>query len=671
MSKALVAVAISLLLPGIDHARADESRTKTVPSWAELLDRAKLEPGLEPARNELVAKAREAVGQPIVRRAHTLQDVGKNRTWLDGRSNALEDEIREAFALAMSDFGACRLLSDELPLLSAAYRLTGDPALLDRIVAQLEKTATWSPLQRPGWTLYTPGNRLPPDGKDGNWLATGCGVRALGDTLDLLPAGVLDGALLEKIHALLEGEIAGVVDDWQAQRPWFVRSNNPITNQWVLPTEGLVRACLVLGVGGHRDAYELGVKNLLAALDAHGKQGEFEEGFGYASFTVTSMLHTARAMAAAGDRRAIDHPFLANFPAWLVHHFQPGNMVINCFDAGGAFNAADGARPLLSLLSVCTGSPVARWALAHQWRHSEDGSRKTPWVKGPSNDVVGLAARALEPVGPEAAPPLFAYYERATRVNWRDGWEFNATGVWVRGGHPMDQHDHQDRGHVNFISRGRPILIESGTPSYDHKLMMTHYTTGMGHNVLQLGLAFPDQPAEAGKLVSYPGWQKAGGVAPITVHRLDATGGELMVDGSACYDDLAQWRRDVTWRAGELIVNDHVRLAEGRQDIVLFRWHLGTEEDATITPESAAQGDENASERHRVVWTDAEIDIESSAPVAISQTKWPDNTLEGHTGGEDAANIHTCIVVQTRERQAELTLITCVRGVVDSAHGNS
>jgi len=118
-------------------------------------------------------------------------------------------------------------------------------------------------------------------------------------------------------------------------------------------------------------------------------------------------------------------------------------------------------------------------------------------------------------------------------------------------------------------------------------------------------------------------------------------------------------------------VNDHVRLAEGRQDIVLFRWHLGTEEDATITPESAAQGDENASERHRVVWTDAEIDIESSAPVAISQTKWPDNTLEGHTGGEDAANIHTCIVVQTRERQAELTLITCVRGVVDSAHGNS
>ena len=199
-----------------------------------------------------MADAREAADLPIVRRAHTLEDVGKNRTWLDGRANALEDEIRETFALAMSDFAACNLLATELPLLAAAYRMTGEAVFRDRVMAQLRESADWTPLQRPGWTLYSPGHRLPSDGKDGNWLATGCGVRAIADTLELLPAGTVDDALVKRLHALLEGEVAGVVDDWETRRPWFVRGNNPITNQWVLPTEGLVRACLLLGVDAHR-----------------------------------------------------------------------------------------------------------------------------------------------------------------------------------------------------------------------------------------------------------------------------------------------------------------------------------------------------------------------------------------------------------------------------------
>ncbi|HIJ65442.1 MAG TPA: heparinase, partial [Candidatus Hydrogenedentes bacterium] len=424
--------------------------------WPELLDRVKADLAFDEARKELVTRARSIAENAIIRRPYTLEDVGKNRTWLDGRSAALEDEIREQFALAMSDFAACGTLSSELPLLAAAYRLTGEAIFLERVIAQLEEMSAWAPLQRPGWTLYAPGHRLPADGKDGNWLATGCGVRAIGDTLEVLPDGALDAALLEKIRALLETEIAGVVDDWETQRPWFVSSHNPVTNQWVLPTEGLVRACLILGVDDHRDAYELGVKNLLEALDVHGPKGEFEEGFGYASFTVTSMLHAAHAMAVAGDRRAADHPFLKHFPTWFVHHFQPGKYVINCFDAGASYDAAAGSRGLLSLLAVCTSSPAARWALAE-------------YVGGPSSDLPGLAARALPAVGTEAAPPLFAHYERAARVNWRSSWAEDATGVWVRGGHHLDQHDHQDRGHVNFIACGRPILIEAGTPSYHHK----------------------------------------------------------------------------------------------------------------------------------------------------------------------------------------------------------
>jgi hypothetical protein len=598
---------------------------QNVLAWRDLIEQAKSDPNVEEARSTLVQSALEAAKLPIVRRVHSLTEVGHNRTWLDGRSEQLEPEIKEPFALAMSDAAAGNTLAQELPVLAAGYQLTGNPAMLDRILAQLEEMASWSPLQRPGWTLYTPGNRLPADGKDGNWLGTGTNIRAIGDTLDVLTEASVNPDLLKRLHVVLEAEVAGVVDDWETKRSWFIRSDNPYTNQWVLPTEGLVRACLILGVENHRDAYELGVANLSRAMDAHGERGEFEEGFGYAQFTVTSMLHASHAMAVAGDRRAIDHPFLKHFPTWLVHHFQPAKMVINCFDAGGAYDAAEGTRSFLSLTAMCTGDPVARWALAN-------------YVSGPSDDLAGLAARALPPVGPEAAPPLFAVYERAARVNWRDSWDVDGTGVWVRGGHPLDQHDHQDRGHVNFIVRGRPILIEAGTPAYSHPQIMTHYSSGVGHNVLQLGTEEPEDASDTGKTVSHPGWQKRGGVAPIAVTRLDASGGDITVDGTACYDGLARWTRHVVWDKDNLTVTDEVALVEGTEQAILFRWHLGTEEVVEI------EGEGNS---YTVTWSDATVALSGDAPLTVTQQRLPDNTLQDHDGNEDAKNGHTCVVVIT------------------------
>lgn len=641
MKASSIAFGWLVIASAVIHAAAEvpvERSLLAVIGWGELLDRSTANPEQADACAALVARSSEASESSIIRRPHSLSEVGTHRTWLDGRSEALEPEIKEQFALAMSDFAACNTLAGELPLLAAGYRLTRDPALLERIAAQLEEMAHWSPLQRPGWTLYTPGNRLPPDGRDGNWLATGCGVRAIGDTLDLLPDESLDPKLVDRLHALLESEVASVVDDWETKRSWFIRSDNPYTNQWVLPTEGLVRACIILGVDNHRDAYELGVTNLMRALDAHGDRGEFEEGFGYAQFTVTSMLHAAHAMAVAGDRRAIDHPFLKNFPTWLVHHFQPGDMVINCFDAGGAFGAAGNTRPFLSLTAMCTGDPVARWALQY-------------YVGGPSDDLAGLAARALPRVDADAAPPLFAVYERATRVNWRDSWNEAGTGVWVRGGHPLDQHDHQDRGHVNFIARGHPILIEAGTPSYSHPQIMTHYSSGVGHNVVQLGTAEPDASSDTGKTVSHPGWQKRGGVAPITVARLDANGGEVTVDATACYDGLARWNRSVTWDANQLQVTDEVALVENGEEVILFRWHLGTESEVEIAGEGT---------QFTITSPDATFTLRADARLTVGQVQLPDHTLEGHDGSDGPKNHHTCLVVQTEGPEGEIELVTLV-----------
>ncbi|HOT49737.1 MAG TPA: heparinase II/III family protein [Candidatus Hydrogenedentes bacterium] len=606
--------------------------------WRVQLEKTMQEESLAPARAKLVKSAREMAALPIVRRAKTLAEVGKNRTWLDGRANALEDEIKQDFALAMSDFAACSLAAKELPVLAAAYLITGEMAFRDRVLAQLEEMAGWSPLQRPGWTLYHPGARLPAGGKDGNWLATGMGVRALCDALDILSSDSVPADLLERLRALLEGEIAGVVDDWQTKRPWFVRSDDPITNQWMLPTEGLVRACLLLGTDSHHDAYELGVGNFMKALDAHGPAGEFEEGMGYASFTVSSMLHTARAMAVQGDRRAVDHRFLKNFPTWLVEHFQPGGMVVNCFDAGAARSATEGQRPLLSMLAVCTGSPVARWALARQ-------------TSGPSNDLAGLAVYAMPPVGDEAAPPLFAAYERATRVNWRGSWSDDASGAWVRGGHPADQHDHYDRGHVNFIYRGKCILIEAGTPYYSHPLMGSHFASGAGHNVLQLGTEEP-KPRDAGDTYAPSGWQERGVVVPLDVRRLDKQGGEVALEVKSGYAGLRSWRRSVAWDADRMEVEDKVELGAGQANIVMFRWHLGTNEKVSIEEKDGA---------FRVVWPDAAGTINASVPIVVTQMKMPDNTINTVSEGKPDT-LHTCLIVQTNRAVDKATIAAVFTG---------
>ena len=618
------------------HSQEREANSNRVRSWAEMLDAMKQDPQQQEACESVIKLAQEVVKRPIARRVYSYEDVGKYRTWLDGRAKPLEPEIQETFALAMSDFGTSGIIAQEMPILASAYRLTGDQAFKQRLLEQLSEVATWSPLQRPGWTCYHPGHRLPPDGKDGNWLATGQGIRAIADTLDILPTDTVDPELQAQLERLLADEMTSIVDDWHTKRPWFVRSDNPITNQWVLPTEGLVRACLVLGTENHSDAYELGVQNLLKSLSAHGPAGEFEEGFSYATFTVTSMLNAAHAMAVEGDHRALDHPFLQNFPLWIVHHLQPGEMVINCFDAGGAARGGGkGLKSLLSLLAVCTDSPVASWALENL-------------LDGYSNDIAGFAARSLPPAGDEFTPALFASYEHATRVNWRDSWDNDATGVWVRGGHKLDQHDHQDRGHVNLTAKGEPVLIEAGTPSYDNLLMPSHYASGAGHNVLQIGNLHPEAPERPGAFALPQGWQKPRGVAPITVHKLDEYGGDISIDGTSSYDGLQRWRRNVTWTSARLSVTDHVVLGDAKEDIILFRWHLGTSQEVTITDEDG---------RFQASWGNVTITLEGSELILVSQEKMPDHTLDMR----EHDHLHTCLVVCSAKKVNVLNLRTQIR----------
>lgn len=601
-----------------------------------MLDRVAAEPSWRSARETFRAAVMRQLGETgLVQRPTGLsQLLADPRFPMKYREKPahrpdLDAAGWEGFALSLGDCERNRLLSDFLPALAAIVRLENDPAAREHLHRQLAELATWSPLMRSGWSS---GNT-----NDGAWLGTGWAVRAIFWALALLPPSSLAPGLGDALDERLRAEIAGIRDDWRSRRNWFIRDEAVYSNQWVLPLEALVLACVRLGVETHREDYEFGIVGLLRALDAQGARGEFVEGMEYGAITLHSLYSAARGAAETGDRRLLDHPFLRAFPLWYLHHRQPSGQVINAFDS----RSAELDEGLLARAVTDVGHAGTAWVL-----------RRRP--ASPSS-VFALAALPLlaELAHP---PPLFAAYPLAARVNWLESAaafgpdpENCVSGFWMRGGHATDAHDHQDRGHVNLIVRGRPVLIEAGLASYGAPEHGSHFRGVAGHNVLQVGAhAASDLTREvlaagAGQLLD-----AAHRPAPITVHRLDAEGGRLEFDGSRCYAGLVRWTRHVEWDAKSATVADEVEL--GAPNTILFRWHLGVAADAPVQtiPGGLRVGD--------VV---LHCESDAGSPIRLSVEPMPDCTLHAGRVGLHAtvvarsASAVGAIVVRTRVSLAD------------------
>lgn len=621
-------------------ALSGEPAARAAVSGPELLARIAGDESLEPQVARLVARAREDLRRGVVGRPRTLDELFSSELAIRYREkpahlSEVSEENWTRFALSLGDVNAGNNFSTRLPRLAAAYVFSGDAVFLERLTAQLAELATWAPLQRPGWSIRNTNPTIPAEG-DGAWLGTGWAVRGIVDALELLPAGALPAEVRAAVLARLDDEVARIMDDFRTGRPWYVRGDAVHTNQWVLPNEALVRATLLLGVDAHREAYEFGVTNLLRSFEAQGANGEFIEGHAYAAITLTGLLSAARATARAGDTRLIEHLFLRNFPTWFAHHAQPGGRLINAFDSGHKPVTSVDFQNLLSSFMVATGDPVALWTLRNH----------TGFTNG---SLEGLYAQTL-PASLDVEPALYAHYPVATRVNWRDSWDnAAATGFWMRGGHETDFHDHMDRGHVNFIVGGRPILIEAGVFNYGLRNHPTHYVGVAGHNVLQVGDAPPEKlrgeaARRAGQVLD-----RAHRAASITVERMDALGGAASVDVSGAYPSVKKWVRRVEWDRDGLVVRDEVELHE--PEVVLFRWHLGLRPGEAGEP-VVADG------AMRFTGAGFVIESEGDAALVARMESMPDATLEI---SPKAPGEHACLVVRSAGPVGSLTLTTRLR----------
>ncbi len=605
-------------------------------TWPEVIEAAKQNSAMTERVNAVVSAARTVLEKPLIRRAYTFNDVQEP----DERcANIRNPEQREIFGLAMSDNRAVsRVYHDMIPC-ATAFRLTGDAVFADRVREQLEEVSAWSPVQRGGWMLFDNAVEVPDNWKDnprwgGSWLATGRGIQAITDTLEIMPAEEIPSELKDRIDRQLETETEQITEDWHLKRQWFVKSDNALTNQWVLPTQGLILACLHLGCGRHKKAYELGVQNILKTLDAQNADGSYAEGWVYAAnCTLPSLLSIGRSMALYGDSRVLDHSFTQRFPRWLVHQFQPGRQFVNAFDATIAVRGRYAElAPEFCRIAACTQDRDALWVLRYQ-------------IQEVTADPWGLAAAQLPDVPLEDTPPLYACYDGARSVIWRSSWQDNGDGLWLRGGHPQDQHDHRDRGHVSYTHRGRPILIECGTPTYGLMGIASHYQSGAGHNVLQIGDGpMPDPVISSREFTMPAGWQEKRIVAPVAVARLDESGGDVTMTVTGGYAGLSRWLRRIEWDSEGMTVTDTVSLEQ--PDVVLFRWHLGTEEVPALEGTTAS-------------WSDAVLTAVGDIPLAARLTRRQDHSLEKMIFDHE----HACVIVRTREPVRDAVITTRINPV--------
>lgn len=621
-----------------------------------LAEQARRDPALRERIAPLLVEARRIRDLPVVTRAASLEALkdpapGIRCGDIDARTWVIQkDDPKKAalFGIAMSDLATANLVVRELPLLAAAYDLTGDRSYLDRIAAQLREMTAWAPLQRPGWSLITAAQSLPPDGDDGVWLATGIDLIAVCQTLEFLPDGALPPDVLQATRRQLADESRRVTGDWKARKGWFVKQHKPITNQWVVPCAGLAAATATLGRDAAPEAYDLAVASLLDTLSSLGSDGAVSEGAGYGGHFTAPYLYLAdRFLRRAGDGRLAASPFLKNFPTWMCANFQPGLSMVNSFDCWWiGRNAYPLEAPDVAQLAVLSGSPLLSWLL-------QNVIRVEPLT------AYGLLALAPPPAGVQE-PPLWGAFDRACCVMWRDGWSDGASGVWVRGGHALDGHDHWDRGHVNFICRGRIVLMEAGTAGYDSPLKRDRYDSVMGHNVLQVGDdLFPKRSA-----------------APIAVATLDAKGGDVTVEAGTGYPQVTKWERRVVWTADQIEITDRVELKA--PDTVLFRWHLASEQQLAISSDKPTAAFArlapgrisfvgwSGKPPEGLAWTPpatdvvetpgAAISVEADQPIACSQEKDYDHTLKFRLQKHE----HTALAVRSAGPVSAITIRTVI-----------
>lgn len=534
----------------------------------------------------------------------------------------------ETFALAMADCGQGDYLRRNGVLLAVFARLFNREDCLAKCVDMLEAFCGHKPLQRPGWTAYTPEARLP-SGGDGVWLGTAWGIQGISEMLWILGDRV-PPKLRSDLRLLLKEEALRITEDWRLQRPWYVKSGEFQSNQWIEPSVGLIRACLIAQDADLVPAYNLGVENLAKTFSRLGGDGAFVEGVNYASMTTGSLFEGLSLVRANGDTRLDVFPFTTKFWQWWLQMLFAGQQFVNCNDS---------RMSQIPPWALRTPLPSIYWATSVGG--GEDALRQLKWFFPEGNETLfGIQYQAaVENLA--ATPPQLSHYASFSTqalVVWRSSWErpsnpSTAWSLWIRGGSSLDSHSHRDQGHVSIQRGNVPILLDCGTPDYSTADFDRKYAQAAGHNVFQFQELLPrGTPTDC----------------PVSITKLGGDGGKLSVDCHNAFPATQSYHRYVTWESlGAVQITDEVQLkASLPPGTEIFRFHTGATEPLSVTKVESG---------HVIQWPSARITIRSDPAVVIEQATWPDATLPPFH--------HQVIIIRLGDSSDKVRLVTDIQPV--------
>ncbi|MGJ3243824.1 MAG: heparinase II/III domain-containing protein [Opitutales bacterium] len=487
---------------------------------------------------------------------------------------------------------AAQVFGRQVPVLAAAWRLSGDDWFADALEATLAEMSR---------RLDAFAQRYPRSGLPG-WTYV---LQGLAQVEVYLARGPVPQGMERFAYRFFRKDMADAKLRLTSRAPevWDSTDARALT--------GLLSGMIFFQEQSDTEVIRAAFQLLERFIDSLGPRGETGGGL-TRERAIGGQLLEAVAIASTQDPDLWEKPVLREMVGWWLDHLMPGRHTVNYGDTPEASlwpRQSDSTTAALSLLAVYARSPTALWALRTQFDSTPTG-------------LPHLVANGLMAFSPSPAPPPFGHSKAQPLVAWRDHWDPLSNGLWVKGGRLRDKREHADRGHLSLYSQGRPVLIEAGMPELSDPNLEKGFRPVRAHNTLQLDDLDPIR-----------------GNAPITVRRLDTDGGNIRVDNSANYLALAVAWRDVIWDAREVLVIDALKFNLGQRGDIHFYWHLGYE-DPDIQIEQR--------DRRVVVETrHATFIFEANRPFTLGTTRYVDRTTNPFR-----TTWHTMLILKATDRAA-------------------
>lgn len=608
------------LLSALSHELP--ARTDPAATTAQRLDQSKADPVVLNQARALADRAQALVfakETPLITRAQDAAGLALPRHLKPAAEPADAEAL--ALALARDDIHLARQLAEELPELAAAYRLSGLGVLKLRVLQQLGEIASWQPLARPESSAPD----APRTGQ-AHWLT----LRALRDTLEVFPAADLPPDLATKLDLAFLDAAKPLFSDLRDKRLPFLKDPAPVpgaepdappplrreaaaSSEWIQFHEAVLGLATRLGTEVCREEYDLALANLRVTLRQGDVNGAWRGGLPKAMEDHLNLARCARILAGRGETWLARSDFFPKHLGWISGHLMPGRSLMNTGGTAGLHpvdTRQEDFRRFYSREAVLLGQPQA-WFFLQKW------------FAAPSADRFGIIALSDLSTASAEAPPLWSYSSFVPTLKWRDSWDDFGSALWTTVGYPGDPDTHLDRGHVSYFRRGRPILIEAGTPPPGGDAGLADYFASQAaHNVLQIG----SKALTAATCTIRPG-------------KINEAGGSAILNLTPSTNGLAtSWSRKLDWDHDKLVITDQVTLAPGVREILRLRFHLGDAGPVAFTkPDPLTHAADSPVGR---------FEFKSVGPLVLEQSAQTNFTLFTDPTKPEPAS-HTCIEVRT------------------------